>query len=417
MKTFLLNSKDIERSSFTWNMIGSMLNAFQSVIMLMILTRILNLYEAGVYTLAYASANLFLNIGKYGMRNFQVSDVHHEYTFYDYRNSRIISTIAMFVVSVLYTIFATVQNGYSADKTQVILWMCIFKLVDSVEDVYLGFYHQNNRLDVAGKIMAIRMALMILTYGVCLFIFKNQLTALIISTVTTALVLVYFIAITFPSFKEYAIKGEKSKVWPLLYVCLPLFACAFLSFYIGNAPKYAIDSLLSDELQACYGFIAMPVFVIGLLNNFIFAPMITKMSLQWATGDKRAFRKSMWLQILVVLGITVVCEVGAYILGIPVLSILYNTDLTDYKLELLILLLGGGFLALSGLLGNIMTIIRIQKYQTIGFGIVSVSIFFLATVFVQSYGMLGGALCYLLHMMLLCLIFAIILIFKGSLKN
>ena len=75
MRSFLLNSKDIKKDSFIWNMIGSMLTAFQSVIMLAILTRVLSLYDAGVFTIAYASANLFLNIGKYGMRNYQVSDV------------------------------------------------------------------------------------------------------------------------------------------------------------------------------------------------------------------------------------------------------------------------------------------------------------------------------------------------------
>ena len=34
--------------------------AFQYVIMIMIITRVLDLYDAGVFTLAYASANLFL---------------------------------------------------------------------------------------------------------------------------------------------------------------------------------------------------------------------------------------------------------------------------------------------------------------------------------------------------------------------
>lgn len=92
LKHFLLNSKNINKSSFIWNMAGSMLMAFQSVIMLMIITRTLNLYEAGVFTLAYASANLFLNIGKYGMRNFQVSDVKRQFNFKEYNTSRIITT-------------------------------------------------------------------------------------------------------------------------------------------------------------------------------------------------------------------------------------------------------------------------------------------------------------------------------------
>ena len=76
LKHFILNDENIEKSSYIWNMAGSMLMAFQSVIMLMILTRTVGLGEAGVFTIAYANASLFLNIGKYGMRNFQVSDVY-----------------------------------------------------------------------------------------------------------------------------------------------------------------------------------------------------------------------------------------------------------------------------------------------------------------------------------------------------
>ena len=45
--------------------------------------------------------------------------------------------------------------------------------------------------------------------------------------------------------------------------------------------------------------------------------------------------------------VTVVCEIGAYLLGIPVLSILYGINLGAYKIDLLILLLAGGVNALA----------------------------------------------------------------------
>ena len=62
-------------NAYIWNMAGGMLYAFQSVILLMVITRTVDLYSAGIFTIAYASANLFLTIGKYGMRNYQVTDV------------------------------------------------------------------------------------------------------------------------------------------------------------------------------------------------------------------------------------------------------------------------------------------------------------------------------------------------------
>lgn len=409
LRYFLLNSKDTIKASYIWNMIGSMIMAFQSVIMLIIITRILSLYEAGVFTLAYASANLFLNIGKYGMRNFQVSDLKHQFTFSDYRFSRIITTFIMFTVSVIYVIVASKQNDYSMDKAWVIIWMCLFKMVDSFEDVYLGLYQQQGRLDVSGKILSLRMILTVVLFGACLIVSRNLLLSLVVSTIITTIILICFISLTYSKFENKDEKAEMVHIFSLLKKCFPLFLGCFLAFYIGNAPKYAIDANLNDELQACYGFIAMPVFVIGLLNNFIFNPMITKMSLLWKEGNHNRFINMFIKQMIIVAGITLICEAGAYVLGIPVLSVLYNTDLSPYKTELLVLLLGGGFLALSGLLVTIMTIIRMQGRQAIGYIIVAIFAFVFSPIFVRKYQIFGAAILYLLLMMLLCAIFGILL--------
>ena len=62
IKRFLLDDRKTEKDSYLWNMIGSMLMAFQSVIMLIILTRIVGLVESGIFTIAYANANLFMHL-------------------------------------------------------------------------------------------------------------------------------------------------------------------------------------------------------------------------------------------------------------------------------------------------------------------------------------------------------------------
>ena len=142
-----------------------MLMAFQSVIMLMILTRTLGLVEAGIFTIAYANANLFLTIGKYGMRYFQVSDVKNQFTFAEYRVSRVVTSLGMLGVSAAYTLYASVSNGYTMEKTQVIIWMCLFKVVDGIEDVYNGLYQRKNRLDVASKMLTLRMIFTIAVFA------------------------------------------------------------------------------------------------------------------------------------------------------------------------------------------------------------------------------------------------------------
>lgn len=406
IKEFFLQKDHIDRDSFVWNMAGSMLLAFQSVIMLVVLTRVLGLADAGVFTIAYANANLFLTIGKYGMRNFQVSDVNGQFTFYEYFLSRIITVSLMIIISVVYVIYVGNKNGYNIEKSLVIIWMSLFKVVDAFEDIFHGLYQQKGRLDVAGKAMTLRLGVTIVFFSLGLLILKNLLVVLIFATFITGFLLIVFIRLSYKPFEEVIEKTYSIyNVLEMIKICFPLFLGSFLSFYIGNAPKYAIDSVLNDELQACYGFIAMPVFVIGLLNNFIFNPMIYRMSMLWDRGKKKEFIKKFFIQIMIIIGITSVCIVGAFLFGIPILSILYNTDLSSFKSELLILLLGGGFLALSGLLVTVITIIRFHNSLMFGYMIVSILAYVLSKAVVRRYSISGAAALYATLMAALCFIF------------
>lgn len=403
--TYLMKSKNVERDSFFWNMAGSMLMAFQSVILLMILTRTVGLIEAGIFTIAYANANLFLNIGKYGMRNFQVSDVGCQFSFRDYCNSRWITTASMIIVSIIYVIFAAITKNYTIEKTMIIVWMCLLKVPDAIEDVYYGDYQKKGRLDVGAKAITWRMILTLFLFSAVVIILKSLCIALIVSTVFTVGLMIFFIKLTAKDFRDG--KGSsRQNVILLLRQCFPLAAGAFLSFYIGNAPKYAIDALLTDELQACYGFIAMPVFVIGLLNGFVFNPMLYKISELWNQKKIKLFLGKVGVQVGVIFLITVVCIIGAYLIGVPVLSILYNTDLSSYKAELIILLLGGGFLGLSGLLCAVVTIIRKQNALLAAYGIVALLALGLSEALVREYSMMGAAILYLLLMGVLCVLFS-----------
>lgn len=417
LKKFLIDTKNIERDSFIWNMAGSILMAFQSVIMLIILTRTVGLVESGIFTIAYANANLFLTIGKYGMRYFQVSDLKKQFTFAEYRMSRIITSIAMIIVSLFYIIYASSANGYTMEKAQIIFWMCLFKVIDAIEDVYHGLYQQENRLDIASKAMTIRMAVTIFIFAIGLIVLKDLLLSLIISTISTTLIFLLLTNRTYTCFKQKTNKFIFKNLILLLKFCFPLFAGSFLSFYIGNAPKYAIDAMLTDELQACYGFIAMPVFVIGLLNNFIFNPMLYYMSELWEKGNVRKFLQKTLYQVGILAAITFSCMIGAYLVGIPVLSWLYNTDLSAYKAELLILLLGGGFLGLSGLLNTVITIIRFQKSLMWGYFFIALLAFVFSDKIVANYEMMGAAVLYTILMGSLCIVFTVLFLYGVKKKS
>lgn len=403
------NEDRILKNAFFWNMMGSMLMAFQSVAMLIILTRTVDISVSGIFSIAYADATLLLTIGKYGIRNFQISDIKNEYSFEDYRISRYISTIGMIIISILYTIIAGITNSYTVSKSLIIIVMCLFKAVDSIEDVYHGRLQQIGRLDIASKLLSYRMIVTLVFFTIIFLFTRNLLITLICVTVFTFVFFAFCNKKFLPTIEADSNKVTLHNTKKLLIGCFPLFLSSFLSLYIVNIPKYAIDSLLSDDLQAIYGFISMPVFVIGLLNSFIYNPILNKMSLDWSRRNYKLFLKQIVFELCCIIGITIVCLIGADFLGIPVLSLLYNTDLTNYKKDLLILLVGGGFLGLAGFLSVVITIIRLQKELMLGYIIVAIAGSFLAPVYIRTNGISGASFLYLFMMAIMVLIFALIL--------
>lgn len=142
IKKFLLRDDRITKDSYIWNMISNFLSAFQSVIILIVLTRVLSLEESGIFTIATANAILFLYIGKYGVRNYQVSDIKNGSNFCDYLIARYITVTTMCIASILYVLRFILDGEYTYHKAMIIMLMCIYKIPDAFEDVYYGEYQK-----------------------------------------------------------------------------------------------------------------------------------------------------------------------------------------------------------------------------------------------------------------------------------
>ena len=83
----------IKRRAFLWNTASGILNAGQSAIVLIFVAHCLNKTDAGIFTIAYALANLVMIVGKYGLRNYQVTDIEDQFSFNQYFTSRLITSL------------------------------------------------------------------------------------------------------------------------------------------------------------------------------------------------------------------------------------------------------------------------------------------------------------------------------------
>ncbi|MCI9313526.1 MAG: lipopolysaccharide biosynthesis protein [Lachnospiraceae bacterium] len=408
------------RKDYVWNTAAGLINAAEAVVMSMIVTRMTGLSDAGMLTMAFAVGNLMLPIGKFGVRNFQVTDVEHKFSLFTYIMTRLATVIVMVISVCGYLGYAASRLGYSSDKIGVVFAVCMIYAVEALEDVIWGYYQQRNRLYAGAGMFCVRWTGILLFFPVALYISRSLKDTLLWCMILSAVIFLILLRVSYPRicrredrFSEMS--GNRidfRQIGRLLKAVLPLFGISFLALYENNMPKYSIDAYMTDEIQACYGFVAMPVFVIGLLNNFIYQPSLVPMAVEWEQGQVVKFRKRIGRQIMIIGALAGVCMTGAYLLGIPVLSLLYNTDLTGYKRELMILLLASAFLAASGYQSVVLTIMRCQKALLLPHCITAV----LATVSlpraVAGFGTMGAASCYMVLMALLCFMYGAVLIIK-----
>ena len=123
-----------------------------------------------------------------------------------------------------------------------------------------------------------------------------------------------------PNVEWRSAKGKKQE---LFAETILLFCSAVLDFYIFSASKYAIEGCMADRDMAVFGAIFMPTSIINLVAGFVIRPYLTKMSFTWEMGRTRRFLKIQKRIALIIAALTVLAVGGAWLLGIPVLSLLY----------------------------------------------------------------------------------------------
>lgn len=395
IKWLMGNPDNSKRSSVLWNAVGGMMNAGQAAIILIFISYKLGLTVAGIVTIAYAIANVFLSISKYGIRNYQVTDIKNAFSFGDYFYSRCFTTAAAIILFLCYLAYTIKFGEYSPEKVRILFEITILKLIDAFEDVYIGRYQQVGRFDIGAKILAIRMTLS--TAVISIFVLCGiGIEISLLSGILLSIILdIYLIRRTFAATQAAIIQVDAVRVKQLLKSCMPLCIGTTLSIYIGNIPKYMIDVYMNEEIQAIFGYIMMPVFVIMLFSQFIYQPMVKGLGDLWNSKNYHGFKRSVIKQCLIVAVLAFTITVGSLLLGLPILSLLYNVDLGVYKSEFFILLLGGGFYALAYYLNVPITTIRMQKYIAYGYALATVLSIIFGRQVVLSKGMMGAGILYL----------------------
>ena len=321
--------------NFIWNIAGTGLNSFNSLFFLIIVTRINGINEAGIFSIAYSTALILYTIGLYSGRLCQVTDIENKVKDKDYIANRAITCVLMIILAIVFVFL----KQYAPYKMGVFILLCIYKATEAFAEIFYGIMQKNDLLYKSGQSLTIKSL-----GGLIIFLTVNLLTHNLIFACTSIIILnivtiiIFDFLFTGKKLIDFNDKLNMKNVWKIFKSEFFVFANSFAGIYVLNAPKYAIDKYLTEDIQAIFGYIMMPATVITLFTQFVFMPYLNKLKELYENKDMQEFNKIAFRIKLAVFAFGISATIAAFILGPEVLSLIYGEELRPYRLNLTIIL-------------------------------------------------------------------------------
>ena len=407
-KQMTATDRSHEIRHFSWNAIGSVIYSLSSFLYLMAAKRVCGDAEAGFFALCYATAQLLLTLGRFGMRTYQATDLAEKYSFQEYSYSRVLTVSLMLFGGLIYS-----GALFSGARLVTCFAIVMMKAADAVEDVYHGNLQQKMRVDLMGKSLAFRNLYSIVAFSACLILTKNLLLACVLTAVFSiglCFILNHRLSVRYASPSDKDFRDKANNVKKLLITCFPLFLGTFFSLLLYNIPKYSLSAFMSEEYQTYYSILFMPSFVTTLLCEFILRPALAKIAGLWGAKDYHRFTRYFIRLFLVLLAGGICIVAGGDLVGRRILEIIYAADLSAYRFEFFILLCGGVLSALVYFLYNILIAIRHEKSILPVYGATILITWGISIPLVRDGGIQGASLCYFCSGAILFIVFLTILV-------
>lgn len=399
----LLDRQVSLKENTLWYTMGTMCSSATSFLLMIYVTRILGVDEAGVFSISYSVGQLMLSIGWFGTRQFQVSDINEEFKFSDYLSLKIITSIVMMIGCLIYSVFL----HFNTYKLLITFLYCLFMICDVFADLFSARFQQVDKLFLSGISYIIRILGYNLVILVSLLCFKNLIVAIVLAMIYSALELTFFDLQLIKRISQIKMEFHLVKIIQLIKNCFPLFISSFLTTFIVNVPKNAIELNFDSSVQTYYNIIFMPSYIINLFCMFIFVPLYTSIANTWLNSTKNRFVKTIVKLFVFDIVLSVLVFIGCYLLGIPLLELVYGVDLHTVKSSFLILIVAGCFTSMNSILSYIFTVIRRQKFMIYIYLIAIILPQLLVNWLTSKYGIFGASLDYLIGIALITVMFII----------
>ena len=400
-----------QKKDYIWNSIGSFLQSAISPILLIVITRLNGVGDSGLFSFAMSLSVVFWAISLWGGRTYQVSDVKKEFSSGDYIVVRFISSLIVAVFSISFCIL----SGYDLIKTELIMVLVSFKILESIADSMYGVLQIHNKLYIVGISLTMKSV-----FGFMLFTLVDILTkniiygALSIFIVNIAVVIFYDI----PWMKHVESVGLTKKnimqAVKIMKKTAEVFVVVFLTMFSLNIPRYFLDKYHYDQI-GYFGIMAMPITLLTLFISFVLQPNVVNLSELLKKKKIKEFTKIVSKIDFITFTLGILFVISSYLIGVWILNTVFGIDINNFRIDLTIMVIGAVANAFVSIYVNLLIILRRFKGQFYTLLVTNILAVILSIYLIDRLAMLGSVLVFMIISFLQAII--LLFIYKRSLKN
>ena len=396
---------DLMKKNFIWNMIGSAFNAFNSLFFMIVVTRINGLKDAGVFTFGFSLACFLFMIGNYSGRIFQIND-DSDISDSDYIYSKIFTCFLMPIIGIGYCFF----KEYNFARTLVVMSLIIYKTIEAFCEGMFAIIQEHDQLYKVGISQFLKSILSLGSLLLVDLLTHNLILAIIIMIIMEVLITIFYDLRNLNKLKFKLNKLDFSKVKLTIKIGFYAFIVSFLTQYVINASRYAIDGVLADDMQTIFGIIIMPATLVALLGQFILQPFVLNLK-QTLKENKKDFLKLTLKLIFVISLLGIFSTIFLFFFGSFIFKILYGLNLNKYMINLTVIMIGATIYEITVVLSTSLISMKSTLSQAIVFVITSIFTLIISGALVKNYGLNGAVYNYLFSMLLLFVLYIMVFIY------
>ncbi len=384
------------RANFLWSLGGNLIYAACQWGMIMVLAKLGSAELVGEFGLALAITAPVLIGASLCLRNVQATDAVGDYAFEHYLSLRIFTMLLGLVI----VAGVTLSSGYSVHLASVIFLVGLAKAFEFVSDIIFGFLQQREQMDRIARSMILKGPLSLAVMALAIYLTGNLVIAAAgIAIVWAGMLLCYDAPIaarllggTKSALRLLLPSWSPAVLWRLALLAFPGGIVMTLISFNGNIPRYFIDYHLGTRELGIFAALVYPMVAGGTVIAALGQSATPRLAQLYASADRAGFSRLLARLVLIGTGLGAVGVLGVWLLGGPILSLLYRPEYAEYTRVFLWIAISTGVAFAASFLGYGMTAARYFRSQVPVFLATLLVTAAAGAVLVPRFGLVGAAL-------------------------